>query len=296
MKLSLRIGFLAALAASWLFADVTFEQTVKFTGGTMVEMMKRMANNPMLGRRGGAMAAAFQDQTYTVYIKGGKMARIGAVTSSIVDVEAGTITNINNERHTYSTQTFDELQQRMQQTQQAMNHGQAVPDIQFDVKVDKTGQTRTVDGKAASETVVTLTAKSSGANGQMVVKVDSWLVAPDDAMHEAGEFYKRLSQKFAYAFAGSPGMGSAGAGIAAAYREMMKLDGYPMLSDIEVSGVAMPMMPGGGGDPNAPLLKTETESSKFASGGIDDSKFSIPAGYTQEAPMGRRPGAGGPPQ
>jgi hypothetical protein len=272
---------------------------MKFTGGTMVEMMKRMANNPMLGRRGGAMAAAFQDQTFTVYIKGSKMARIGPVTSTIMDLDAGTMTIVNNERHTYSTQTFDEMQQRLQQTQQAMNHGQPVPDMQFDVKVDKTGRTRSIDGKTASETVVTLTAKSSGSNGQMVVKVVTWLIAADETMHEAGEFYKRLSQKFAYAFAGSPGMGSAGAGIAAAYREMMKLDGYPVLSDIEVSGVATPMMPTGGtGDANAPFIKTETESSNFAAGPLDDSKFSIPAGYTQEQPSGMRgrPGAGGPPQ
>lgn len=248
----------------------------------MIEMVHRMANNPMLGRKGGGFANAFQDQTYTIYVKGSKMARIGASMSTITDVDAGTITNINNTTHTYTTQTFDEMRQRMEEMQQRMNHGQPGTDLQFNVAVDNPGQTAMIDGKTASETVLTLTAKSSGANGQMVVKVDSWLIEADASMHEISDFYKRLSQKFAYAFAGSPGMGSAGAGINAAYREMMKLNGYPAKSEIAVSGVASPMMPGGGGDPNAPLIKMETQSSHFVAGPVDDSKFAIPAGYTQQ--------------
>lgn len=290
MHSSLRTILIGALTAGCALADVTFDQTVKFTGGSMVEMMHRMASNPMLGRKGGGFASAFQDQTYSVYIKGSKMARIGPVTSTIIDLDAGTITTVNNERRTYTTQTFDEMQQRMEQAQQHMNHGQPAADVQFDVKIDKTGQPRTIDGKDAAETVLTLTAKSAGANGQMAVRVDSWLVAPDAAMHDASDFYKRLSQKFAYAFAGSPGLGSAGTGIAAAYREMMKLDGYPLVSDISISGVSTPM-PAMGGDPNAPVITTETQSSHFVSGPIDDSKFAIPAGFTQEQP---HPGGGRP--
>jgi hypothetical protein len=295
LRLCLRTGFLAAFAASCLLADVRFEQTVKFTGGSMVEMMKRLANNPMLGRRGGAMAAAFQDQTYTVYIKGGKMARVGTVTSSITDLDAGTMTTINNERHTYSTQTFDELRQRLEQAQQAMNRGQAVPDIQFDVKIDKTGQTRTIDGQTATESIITLTAKPGSANSQMTVKLDAWLVAPNDSTREIGDYYKRLSAKFAYAFGGSPGFGAAGSGINAAMKAALQLEGYPVLSDLEVSGVTSPMMGPGSADANAPFMQIETHSSNFALGAVDDSKFAIPAGYTQEQPgAGGRPG--GPPQ
>jgi hypothetical protein len=278
----LHIALIGALAASCALADVTFDQTMKYTGGSLVEMVHRMASNPMLGRMGGGLAGALQDQKFTVYIKGSKMARVGATTSSITDLDAGTMTIVNNERHTYRTQTFEEMRQQLEQMQQRMNRGQAGGDIQFDVKVDNTGQTRTIDGKTAADTVLTLTAKSASANGQMVVKVDAWVIKAESAMQEVRDYYKRLSEKFAYAFAGSPGLGAAGAGINAAYREMMKLDGYPVMTDIAVSGVASPMMQGGGGDSNAPMITMETQSSNFVVGPVDDSKFAIPAGYTQE--------------
>ena len=188
MRTSLRIGVVAALAASSVLADVTFDQTMKFTGGSMVEMMRRMANNPMLGRKGASLGAAFQDQKFAVYVKGSKMARIGNVTSTITDVDAGTMTVINNERHTYTTQTFDQMRQRMEEMQARMSHGQAGGDVQFDVKVDKSGQTRNIDGKTAADTVLTLTAKSTGADGRMVVKVDAWLIEADEAMHEVRDY------------------------------------------------------------------------------------------------------------
>lgn len=262
----------------------------------MLQIARMMANNPMLGRKGGAsMATAFQDQTFTVYIKGGKMARIGPVTSTITVVDAGTMTIINNERHTYSTQTFDEMRERMEQMQQRMNRGQAGGDIQFDVKVDKTGQTRTIDGQTATEAIITLTAKPGSANSQMKVRMDSWLVAPNAGTREIVDYYKRLSAKFAYAFGGgSPGMGAAASGINAAMKAALELDGYPVLSDMEVSGVASPMMGQSNADTSAPFLTTETHSSNFASGPVDDSKFAIPAGYTQEQP--RTPGSRPQPQ
>ncbi len=253
----------------------------------MIEMTRRMASNPIMGRLGGgALKSAFQDQTFTIYVKGAKMARIGDTFSSIFDLDAGTMTNINHAKRTYSVETFDQMRQQMEQVQQRMNKGQS-GDIDFDVKVEKTGQTRTIEGQTATETILTLTAKSANANGQMVVKVDAWLVPADSVPPELADYSRRLSEKFAYAFAGSsPSMGAAGSGIGAAMKETQKLDGYPILTDVSVSGVSSPMagMMGGGGnsDPNAPLIQMENQSSNYAAGSVDDSKFNIPAGYKEE--------------
>ncbi|MBV9764808.1 MAG: hypothetical protein JOZ48_08180 [Acidobacteriaceae bacterium] len=285
MKALLRITLLSAIAAICLFGDVTYDQSAKFTGGSLIDMMRSMANNPMLGRMGGAgMKTAFQDQNFKIYVKGSKMARIGELISSIYDLDAGTVTTINHQKHTYSVMTFDEMREQMQRIQQRGSRGPA-PNFDFDVKVDKTGQTRTIDGQTATEVMMTLTAKSASANGQMVVKTDLWGVPLDDTKHELVDFYKRLSEKFAYAFAGGPGLGGGGAGIAAAMKESLKLDSYPILDDIDVSGVAgsmNPMMGQGNPDPNAPLIKMEMHSSNFVAGSVDDSKFAVPAGYSEE--------------
>jgi len=115
MKLCLQIGLLAGFSAALLPADASYTQVTKFTGGTAVEMAKKMANMPMIGRLGGgAMREAFEDQHYDVYVKGNKMARLGGVISTIYDLDAGTITTINNTKQTYTTMTFDEMREQIE--------------------------------------------------------------------------------------------------------------------------------------------------------------------------------------
>lgn len=231
MQSLIRLGIAASLAAGCLLADVTYTETMKFTGGTLIDMMQRMASNPILGRMaGGSLKNAFQDQNYTVYVKGSKMARIGNTTSTIFDLDAGTVTSINNEKQTYSVATFEEMRERMEQAQQRMSRSKG-GEIQFDVKVDKTGKTRSIGGQTATETLMTMTAKNADSQGQMVVKVDVWLAPSSAATSEVAEFHKKLGQKFAYAFSGGgAAMGPAAGGINAAMKEMQKLDGYPVLS------------------------------------------------------------------
>ena len=293
MKGFLRIGLLAVSAMTCLLGDVTYDQNVRYTGGTLLDMMRKMASNPMLGRMGGGnLQTAFQDQKFTVYVKGPKMARIGPSFSSIYDLDAGTITTINHQKHTYAVMTFEEMRQQMDQMQRRANKTQT-PNVDFDVKLDTTGQTRNIYGQTASEALMTLTAKTAGPGGQMVVKADTWLVPLDPATREVIDYSKRLSTKFGELFSGSPMLGAASAGIGAAMKEASKLDGYSVLTDIDVSGVSSPMLAAMGSannDANAPLIKMEVQSSNFASGAIDDSKFAIPTGYTEQARRGMTEG------
>ncbi len=294
MKRLLRSAVFAGFAAGCLLADVTYNQNVKYTGGTLLDMVHRMANMPMIGRMGGGMMkTAFQDQTFNVFIKGAKMARLGQSLSTIYDLDAGTITTVNNENQTYFVQTFDQLREQMQRMQERMNRGKS-GDLQYDIKVENTGQTRDINGQKAPETVMTLTAKPETGYSGMVIKVHLWSVEPNEAMKEAVDYQKRLAHKFAYAFAGlSPAFGGAGAGINAAMKEAMEQNGYPVLSEIELTGLHSPMannpmMHENSGDPNVPALQMQTESSNFATGVVDDSKFSVPAGYKEQQPRGMR--------
>jgi hypothetical protein len=285
MKRLLRCSLLALPAVARLFGDVTYNQSIRYTGGTMLTVVHRMANDPAHGgSSGGDLQAQFQDQTFTVYLKGSKMARIGNSLSLIYNLEVGTITTINNPKHTYSVMTFEEMRRQSQQLQQRANRGQTT-NVDFDVKVENTGHTRNVNGQTAREALMILTAKSGGANGQMVVRTDAWLVPLEAATREVIAYSNRLSARFGETFSGSPMLGTASAGIGAAIKEAAKLDGYSVLTDIDVTGVSSPMLSAMGSannDANAPLIQMEIESSKFIAERVDDSKFTIPPGYAAE--------------
>jgi hypothetical protein len=284
MRTLLRIGVVAVLTVPCVVGDVTFDQSMRYTGGSLLDMIRSMAGNPLIGRlAGGNLNSAFQDQNFKVYVKGAKMARMGGTLSTIYDLDAGTITLINNEKRSYMVRTFDEVRQEMERAQQRLNRNKA-GDFDFTTKVEKTGQTRTIDGQTATETRATMTAKSAGANGQMVVNAVYWLAPFEPATRELLDYSKRLHQKFNYAFMGSPALGAAAAGINAAMEEGTTFDGYPVLADTEVSGIAAAgPFARGNGDSSAPLIKVETHSSNFIQGPVDDSNLSVPAGYKQEA-------------
>jgi len=296
MQFFLRAGVVAALAAAVLSADVTYRQTTKFKGGALIDMVQKMASMPMMGRMmgGNGMKQAFEDQSYEVYVKGNKMARIGPRISTIYDLDTGTQTMLNHDQQSFTVQTFEEMRERLQQMQERMNKGRA--DIDFDVKVQKTGQTQQIDGEIAKETIILMTAKQATDQGQMVVTVDAWLVPMNALRREVQDFQKRLAEKLTSGMSGfSPMMGAAGAGISAAMREMSRLDeGYPAVTEVAIRGLSavggpMGAMGGGGAiDPNAPLIDTETANHGFVKGVADDLKFSVPPGYKEEKGRPRR--------
>ena len=287
MKETIRIAVLSGAAASCLFADASYSETVRFEGGSLVEMMRGVANGPM----GKMMGQAFQDQTFAVYVKGNKMARIGTLTSTITDLDAGTMTNINHTKKTYTVTTFEE----MKQMQSRMKSGDT--NVDFNIKVDKTGNTKKIDGQAATEYLMTMTAKDAGAGGGMKVVSNVWLVPSEPGADEVRAFYKKVAAQYKDALTGggSPMMGGAMKGMAAASAQLTTMDGVAVETHMQVSGVASPMGPMAqqGGDPNAPAMIMATENKNYSNAAVDDAKFAIPEGYQKvERGMGR----GRPPQ
>jgi hypothetical protein len=288
-----RIFVLTAVAlagASLMWADVSYQETVRYTGGSLVEMMRSMSSSPMGKLLGGRMGRALQDHTSTVYLKGNKMAHIGPDASTIIDLDAGTMTTIDNQHRSYTTMTFDEMNQRMKEAQEKMSRhgGNGGADIHFDVKVDDTGKTKTIDGKTAKEYVMTMTAQGQDggqAGPGMRVRSDLWTVASDTGLDELRNFYQKMATKMNYSVGTgmNPMMGSASQGLAQLAKETSKLEGYPLQQETAVSGVQSPMGPMGGGnqDPNAPFLTMSSESHNFSTGSVDDSVFQVPAGYKQ---------------
>jgi hypothetical protein len=93
----------------------------------LIDMVQKMASMPMMGRMmgGNGMKQAFEDQSYEVYVKGNKMARIGLRISTIYDLDAGTQTMVNHDKQSYTVQTVEEMRERLQQMQDRMNKGGA---------------------------------------------------------------------------------------------------------------------------------------------------------------------------
>ncbi len=293
MKATIRIAILALAVVSCLFADASYSETVRFEGGALVEMMRGMANGPM----GKTIGQAFQDQTYAVYIKGNKMARIGSITSTITDLDAGTMTNINHTKKTYTLTTFEEMKQMQAQMQGRMKGGDT--NLDFDIKADKTGNTKKIDGQTATEYLMTMTAKDAGAGGGMKVVSHIWLVPSEPGADEIRAFFKKMAAQYKDAFAGggNPMMGGMMKGLAAANAHLATMDGVAVETHMEVSGVSSPMGPMApqGGDPNAPAMIMGNENKNYATGAVDDSKFLVPEGY-QKVDRNMGPRRGRPPQ
>ncbi len=166
--------------------------------------------------------------------------------------------------------------------------------LNFDIKSDRTGNTKKIDGQTATEYLMTMTAKdTSGPSGGMKVVSHVWMVPSEPGAPEIRAFLKKLSAQYKDAFAsgGNPMMGGMMKGLSAANAHLATMDGVAVETHMEVSGVASPMGPMApqGSDPNAPAMIMGNENKNYASGPVDDSKFLVPDGYQKvERGAGRR--------
>ena len=283
MKMQFRLAIVTLAAAGCLLADVSYQETVQYTGGSLIDMMRSMSDSPMGKLMGGRLSKGLKDRTLKVYLKGNKLARIGEDSSTIVDLDAGTITNIDNEHHSYTAMSFDDMNRQMQEMREKMNKRGGAPDVKFNAKVDATGNTREIDGKTAKEYILTMTAEGQQGAG-MSVRSDMWTIPSGPGTDELRDFHKRLSEKLNYAFGTgmNPMMGNASQGLSELQKETTKLEGYPVVQETAVSGVQSPMAErSGGGDSNAPFITMKTQSANFSTGSVDEGVFQIPSNYKE---------------
>lgn len=278
LKRLFRAGLLTTLAAASLLADVTYTKTVRYTGGSMLGFLRNLVGNPFIQRMVGAdLESALDDQEYTVYVKGSKMAQVAEGGSTIYDLDANSVTSIDDEKHKYSVQTFAELRAQIERAEEWMKHpkGEAP---RFDVRVEKTNHTRALDGRTARETLITLTAESESAWGKPVVNVTSWLVPVDLTTRPLYDFSRRAASKLSSVFTVVPSFFGAAGGA-------QELNGISALDEIAVTGVSNPLtnlFRSRDTRSNAPVITLEIQSSRFSARPLDSSHFTIPAGYRQE--------------
>jgi hypothetical protein len=214
------------LSTSSLFADFSYRENTKITGGAVMGAMKVA----------GALSKNVResmDTTATVAVKGNRMAHRSAYRLSLIDLDARTITDVDLQKKQYSVMTFDEMKQALEAMSKKMKENQNA-DVKLRVSADATGKTKDISGYATKEVLVKIvmemTDPKTNQNGSMVVFTDLWIADNVPGYAEVKEFYKKMAEQLNW----TPGGGmftqqpEIAKGMAEAFKEVSKMNGAPV--------------------------------------------------------------------
>jgi hypothetical protein len=250
-----------AAAEGPLLADASYKETTQITGGSIVGIMK------MAGTFSSQARKADQPVTSEVYVSGNRMARVRPDSAEIIDLDTQTITHIDSVKRQYSTMTFDQMRQQLEQAQhdaeakakEAKTDAQKPPadqtpqnvDMSFDVHVRETGATKEVSGLNTNEAIMTMamnaTDKDTQQTGALAITNDMWLAENTTAYDEVRAFDEKFAQRMGQVFSGNNGMQGmqalmaqpgAAKGMAEMSKEVSKLKGVPILQVMRMGTTA----------------------------------------------------------
>lgn len=317
-----------ALAAAPMWADFSYQETSKITGGMMAGVMKfagvfsKQAREPMQA---------------TVAVKGNRLAHRSAMHSSIIDLDKQTITEIDMQKKTYSVMTFEQMKQMLEEMSKKMHEQNSDGQMDLKVSANATGNTKQIAGYDAKEMLVKIemqgTDNKTGQTGGMVVATDLWIAPIVQGYTEMRDFYKKMAAELNWTPGGNMFMSrpDVAKGMAQAQKEIASLDGTPVYQTMTMGPQGM--QPASGAAPAAEqqppqqqqserpsiagalgghfglgrkksqpaqqeqqqpksgqgtLLEMTTEYSNFSSAAADPSLFEIPAGFKEVKPDARR--------
>jgi carbon monoxide dehydrogenase subunit G len=259
-KAFLGVGLCCAATTS-AFADFSYEQTTKITGGMMASMMKVAA---------AFSKAAREPIVSTVAVKGDRMAHINKNRISVIDLKSQTITDVDLQKKTYAVITFEDMTKAMQRMSEKMaekgNH-ENVDDLKVKASVKETGEKKMVSGFNAKEVILSIEMegadKKSGNKGALTMTSDMWLVPNIAGYEEVRAFYKRMGEKLAWTpggFGMAAQRGDMMKGMGEMAKEMSKLDGVPVLQIMKMGAVGDGMT----GSPNGANQRATHQPAKEA--------------------------------
>jgi len=255
-------GAIVLMTAATLPADFTYQETSTITGGAVASMMKLA---------GVFSKSAREPIQSTVSVKGDRMMHRSKDHASVIDLNTQTITSIDFQKKTYSTMTFEEMKQALEQMQQKMKKNDKA-EMSFKVDAKNTGNTKQINGLDCKEMILTMTMegtdKETGKSGSMVVTTDMWIAPGAPGYQEVRSFYKRMAEKMAWTPGGNMFMASpeAAKGMAEVYKEVSKLDGVPVQQLISM---------GGQGETGTTSTQQQPQVEKPTIGGILGSRIGI---------------------
>ena len=234
------------LMHSFAFADVSYQETTQYTGGSMMGMLK------MAGAFSSQAKQATSPVTSTVMIHGGRMLRSNPHTSEIIDLDAQMMTFIDHDKRTYSLVTFKEIQDQMAKVAAKSKGAQPSSSdgsqMTFHAHVANSGATRQIDGQTATEALLTVTmvadSSDASAKGGMAATSEMWLVQDEPGLPEMRSFNARMAKELSIDMASS-GMSSLLAAqpggaqaLAELKKEAVKMSGLPVLQVTRVGVTA----------------------------------------------------------
>jgi hypothetical protein len=224
-------------------ADVSYQETTQITGGSLQGMLK------LAGAFSSQAKQANAPTTTTIALHGNRMVRSNPHTTEIIDLDQQAMTFIDHDKHTYSVVTFQQMQQAMADAAaKAKAQSKSSPDssnsndaqMSFNAHVSSNGTTRSIDGRAAKEALLTVTmiaTANDGSNtkGGMAATSEMWLVSDVPGEDELRAFNQRMAKELAMDTSASQmsGLLSAQPGGAQALadlkKEAAKMSGLPVL-------------------------------------------------------------------
>jgi hypothetical protein len=300
----LRIGLLTTFTAACLLADVTYDESYGSTVGRYdVEPSPLLAPGvpPTVFDSPFYAPAPFDPantQNFRVYVKGNRIARVGSLISTIYDLDTGTVTAIDHEKHRYAVLSFAAMERRIEKGRGPRAGGK--------IETTDTGRTMNIQGETAVEYALTVW-NGSGEDSPAIAHAVYWTVQKLPS-EELAAFQKRCRDKYGRQYPAICSLTeSNGFGILA--KDTAGLEGYPVLKIVE-SRMTVPSPSGENTSPAeiypadrssptnmrtetrpwrsgpppsfARILRTEIRISNFVDGPVDESKFAIPKGYKQK--------------
>jgi hypothetical protein len=237
-------------ACTLAHADFTYTQTIRMTGGMLAGMAGR--NGP---------------RTNKISIKGQKMKTDDGNIATIIDLDAQTITTINNAQKTFAVKSFADL-------------AAAGNSLNAKADVKETGQKKSVNGFNASETVMTMELEGP-QGGKSQIEIDMWLSTEVPGADELRSFYAKNVDKFPWQSlggGGNPGMASA---LAEVQKKIATLHASPVQQIVRIKAPgAMP----GGAVPSASAAGPSTAQLSQMQAGMEKARTQLEALAAQGGP------------
>ncbi len=235
-----------------------------------------------------------------VRIKGNRAVSTFGALMSIADYGKGQITLLDPKKKQYATVALadyaDKLAAAIPKSRKLTPETeQLLGGLNFDVQTGKTGQSATIQGMTAEESLMVISIQAPSPQGVpavMQMEIHYWLASPNELgrrpeLKELADYMAQASHPFeavellGKAFSGLSGFGD---------RMRMPMEELSKLNDSLVlrlrSGIRIPAMEqalrleqAAGFDPSAPLAEYETNLAEISMAPIDDAAFAMPADF-----------------